>query len=195
MNDPVFCPKCEGTDHEHSLTNPRIHHPLVRAADYLVSLWKHLHFGFIIIKHNGSDEDYVPENYRCKTCGHRFLSGSTYDGILRQAKELRKKCLFWGILSLTASLFLALAIILDYYAGFTSAKLIWVYAISLVPVLALTYIFFGGIYYSRKEAKELLKEWTEFQNVQAKHTKSVSNSSEVYTPAWKRVQMEEQIEG
>lgn len=191
MNDPVFCPKCEGTLHEHSLTNPRSHHPLVRAASFLVNIWKWYHIGPIVIVRHDSDEDYVPENFCCKGCGHRFLSSGTYDGEIRHSQELRKKYLFWGLLSLTASVFLTLAIILDYCAGFTSANVIWLHALSLIPTLTLTCIFLGGIFYSKRESKELLKEWTQFQDVQAKHTKTVNGNSDEHIPAWKRVQKED----
>ena len=191
MDESVFCPKCEGTQHEHSLTNPRIHHPLVRASSSLVNIWKWYHIGPIVIVRNDSDEDYVPESYRCKSCGHRFLSSSTYDGELRHSQVLRKKYLFWGILSLTASVFLALAIILDYYAGFANANAIWFYALPLIPTLTLTYIFFGGMYFSKKESIDLMEEWTEFQDVQSKHTKTINSKSEEYIPAWKRIQAEQ----
>lgn len=191
MDESVFCPKCEGTQHEHSLTNPRIHHPLVRAASFLVNIWKWYHIGPIVIVRNDSDEDYVPENFRCKTCVHRFLSSSTYDGELRHSKGLRKKCLFWGLLSLTASVFLTLAIILDYYAGFANANGVLACALPLIPTLTLTYIFFGGMYFSKKESIDLMGEWTEFQNVQSKHTKTINSKSEEYIPAWKRIQAEQ----
>lgn len=191
MDESVFCPKCEGTQHEHSLTNPRIHHPLVRASSSLVNIWKWYHIGPIVIVRNDSYEDYVPENFRCKTCGHRFLSSSTYDGELRHSKGLRKKCLFWGLLSLTASVFLTLAIILDYCAGFTNANAIWFYALPLIPTLTLTYVFFGGMYFSKKESIDLMEEWTEFQDVQSKHTKTINSKSEEYIPAWKRIQAEQ----
>ena len=192
MDEPVYCPKCEGTQHEHSLTNPRIHHPLVRTADYLVNIWKYLHIGLIVIGRHGSDEDYVPENYCCKTCGHRFLSSSTYSGEIRHSKELRKKCLFAGLLTLTASVFLALCIILDFVASFTNTNGVWAFALSLIPTLTLSYIFLGGMYYSKKESIDLMEEWTEFQDVQAKHTKTINSNSEEYIPAWKRVQTENQ---
>lgn len=191
MDESVFCPKCEGTQHEHSLTNPRIHHTLVRAASFLVNIWKWYHIGPIVIVRNDSDEDYVPESYRCKSCGHRFLSSSTYDGELRHSKVLRKKCLFWGLLSLTASVFLTLAIILDYIAGFANANAIWFCALPLIPTLTLTYIFFGGMYFSKKESIDLMEEWTEFQDVQSKHTKTINSKSEEYIPAWKRIQAEQ----
>lgn len=191
MDESVFCPKCEGTQHEHSLTNPRIHHPLVRASSSLVNIWKWYHIGPIVIVRHDSDEDYVPENYRCKTCGHRFLSSSTYDGEIRRSQALRKKYLFWGLLSLTASAFLALCIILDYCAGFTSANVIWLYALSLIPTLTLTYLFFGGMYFSKKESIDLMEEWTEFQDVQSKHTRTINSKSEEYIPAWKRIQAEQ----
>ena len=192
MDEPVFCPKCEGTEHEHSMTNPRIHHSLVRAADCLVNLWKHLHFGFIIIKHNGSDEDYVPESYRCKACGHRFLSGKTYDGMVGDSREPRKKCLFWGLLALAASVFLALAILLDVLGGFTDENSIWLCALLLIVPLTLACILLGGAYFSAKETIALLEESAEFQNVQSKHAKAVTSQSEDYIPAWKRIQTTQQ---
>ena len=191
MDESVFCPKCKGTQHEHSLTNPRIHHPLVRAASFLVNIWKWYHIGPIVIVRNDSDEDYVPENFRCKTCGHRFLSSITYDGELRHFQVLRKKYLFWGLLSLTASVFLTLAIILDCIAGFTNANAIWFYALPLIPTLTLTYILFGGMYFSKKESIDLMEEWTEFQDMQSKHTKTINSKSEECIPAWKRIQAEQ----
>ena len=195
MDEPVFCPKCEGTQHEHRLKNPLVHHSLVRAASFLVDIWKWYHIGPIVIARHDSDEDYVPESYRCKTCGHRFLSSGTYDGELRHSKELRKKCLFWGLLSLTASVFLTLAIILDYYAGLAHANGVLACAISLIPCLTLTFIFFCGMCISKKESGELMEEWIEFQDVQTKHTQTVNRHSEEHIPAWKRVQTENQNQG
>ena len=192
MDTPVFCPKCEGTLHEHSLTNPRIHHPLVRAAQFLLSIknWSFIHP--IVIPRESSDESYIPENFRCRSCGHSFLSSNTYAEEIQHSQKFRKECLFWGLLCLAISVFLAAALILDYCSGLKSGNVIWIYALSLILPLTLSYIFLGGIFFSARESKHLREEWTEFQNVQAKHTRTTSSNSEEHIPAWKRIQSEQQ---
>lgn len=195
MDEFVYCPKCEGTQHEHNLYNPRIHHPLIRAAQFLINTKHWVFIRPLVIPRQDSDETFVPESYRCQTCGHRFLSSNTYAEEIQYSKDLRKKCLFWGLLCLLLSVFMAVALILDCYAGFKSASVIWFNIPAMIPSLTLSCIFLGSIPFSAKEEQELLKEWKQFQDIQAKHTKTVNSNSEEYTPAWKRVQMEQQNQG
>lgn len=195
MNEQIYCPKCEGSEHKTDYS------ALQRSAHWSISWFKSLRnitlrFSLFYksqrnrpsaFEEDTKEESYVPEGFCCQNCGHHFLSAYTYEKEIEWAHKYKKSGWISGFLHLL----LTVLLLADFYVHPPIEDLdnrnIIILIVAAFCAISSFVGFCCGVASSRI-IKNMTAEWKEFSKIQAKHLKTPTPKEQI--PTWKRVQME-----
>lgn len=193
MDERIYCPKCEGTEHKKNHFHLQDTPFVVSVVRLLMGISVVRIFGVLFVRRRDTshEEEFVPESYFCKNCNHYFLSSDTYAGEIAGLKKFRKQSIGLGFLHLVFAAIPAGLLLVAFLSDVPVTGIGYAYGF-LIFLLLCTFFCFCSAFSCNRMIKKSTANWKEFLDAQAKHTKTVNSSAGQRIPAWKRVQLEQQ---